>query len=132
MSRRIHCSILTPEKTVFEGEVDFAVVQAHDGEMGFLADHAPLISELGIGECRLRDVEGAEFLVIEGGVVEIRDNKMIVLAEGASKKGELHREEIQSRLKEVQAIVPEPFTNQQEKKQSELKKLKAQLKVAKR
>ncbi len=132
MSRRIQCSILTPEKTIFEGEVDFAVVQAHDGEMGFLADHAPLISELGVGECRLRDVDGAEFLVIDGGVVEVRENRMIILAEGAIKKEELRKADIENRLKEVQAILPEPFTDQQEKKQKEMKKLKAQLKVAQR
>ena len=40
--------------------------------MGFLYNHAPLISELGIGEIRLRDGKKTEYLVIEGGVVEIR------------------------------------------------------------
>jgi F-type H+-transporting ATPase subunit epsilon len=61
MNRKINCSILTPERTLYEGDVDMAVVQAHDGEMGFLGGHAPLISELGIGEIRLKNANSTEY-----------------------------------------------------------------------
>ncbi|MGL4369124.1 MAG: F0F1 ATP synthase subunit epsilon, partial [Spirochaetota bacterium] len=53
MSTTIHCSILTPEKVVFEGEADAVYVSAYDGQRGFLPGHAPMVVQLGIGMTRL-------------------------------------------------------------------------------
>jgi len=72
MSMKLQCTILTPDRILYEGDVHFAVVQAYDGEAGFLYNHAPLVSELGIGEVRLRTGELTEFFTVEGGFVEIR------------------------------------------------------------
>lgn len=130
MIRKINCSILTPEKTLYEGSVGFAVVQAHNGELGFLYNHAPLVSELGIGEIRLRDDNKTEYLVIEGGIVEIRGNKMIVLAENAYTKDELNTAEIEKRLKEIKEMQFESFSKEKFIIQIEENKLKARLKVA--
>jgi F-type H+-transporting ATPase subunit epsilon len=98
---KIKCTILTPEKMIYEGDVDFAVVEAHDGARGFLYNHCPMISELGIGEVKLRSGESSEFMIIEGGLVEIKDNKMIVLAESAVKKSDLNKDEIQKQLDRI-------------------------------
>ncbi|OHD68591.1 MAG: ATP synthase F1 subunit epsilon [Spirochaetes bacterium RBG_16_49_21] len=99
--KKIACTILTPERNLFDGEIAFAVVDAHNGEMGFLVDHAPLISELGVGEVRLSDGKSTEYFVVEGGIVEIRTNKMIILAEKASKKEELDKRELEIQLHEL-------------------------------
>jgi F-type H+-transporting ATPase subunit epsilon len=99
--KKIKCSILTPERSLFDGETEFAVVQAHNGEMGFLVDHAPLISELGIGEIRLREGKSVEYYMVEGGIVEIRSNKLIILAEKAYKKNELDKKALEIELKYV-------------------------------
>ncbi len=132
MIRKIDCSILTPEKTLYEGSVGFAVVQAHNGEMGFLYNHAPLVSELGIGEIRLRDENKTDYLVIEGGIVEIRQNKMIILAENAYTKDELNTAEIEKRLKEINDMQFAPFSKEKYLVKIEEQKLKARLKVAMR
>jgi F-type H+-transporting ATPase subunit epsilon len=130
MIRKINCSILTPEKTLYEGSVGFAVVQAHNGELGFLYNHAPLVSELGVGEIRLRDDNRTDYLVIEGGIVEIRGNRMIVLAENAYTKDELNAAEIEKRLKEIKEMQFESFSKEKFIIQIEENKLKARLKVA--
>ena len=130
MERKINCSILTPERSVYEGDVDFVVVQAHDGELGFLFNHAPLIAELGVGEIRLRQKSDVEYLFVEGGLVELRDNKLIVLAENALKRSEIDSKEIESRMKEIEAVDLEQFSEERFEMQAELKNLKARLKVA--
>jgi F-type H+-transporting ATPase subunit epsilon len=133
--KKIKCSILTPERQLFDGEIAFAVVQAHNGEMGFLVDHAPLISELGIGEIRLQDGKTTEYFLVEGGIVEIRGNKMIVLAETALKKSELDRKEIEEKLKSVHAQKEaeiKAFSLEWMQLQDQEKRLKARLKVASR
>ena len=132
MSRKIDCSILTPEKTLYEGQVDFAVVQAHDGEMGFLYGHSPLISELGTGEIRLKDKNSTEYLVIEGGIVEIKDNKLIVLAENAAKKDDLDKDDLNKRMKDLEEKkkgLPK-FSGEKLEIQIEQEKVKARIKVA--
>ena len=135
MIRKIDCSILTPEKTLYEGSVGFAVVQAHNGEMGFLYNHAPLVSELGIGELRLRDENRTEYIVIEGGIVEICKNRMIVIAENAYTKSELDPADIEKKLKELEVLKEKetkPYSNEKFLIQLEEKKLKVRLKVASR
>ena len=73
--------IYTPDEKVFEGEVDATTVPGIDGGLEFLNDHAPLISPLGKGDLTYKVKKKQTSLTIEGGVVEVRNNKVIVLAE---------------------------------------------------
>ena len=134
MERVISCTILTPDRLVYEGEVGFAVVQAHDGEMGFLYGHSPLISKLGTGEVRLNNPKSVDYLVIEGGVVEIKDNKLIVLAEKAYHKNDLSLSELESKMKELDDrmnSIPQ-FSEEKFVIRFEKDVLKRKLKVARR
>lgn len=73
--------IITPDKTLFTGEVDFVKVPGVEGEMGFLSNHAPIITTLAKGDVMIRNNEGDQTFAINGGVVEVNNNKVIVLAE---------------------------------------------------
>lgn len=132
MSRKLNCSILTPERTIYDGDIDFVVVQAFDGELGFLPGHSPLISELGVGEIRLRDKTSTDYMIIEGGIVEIKENKLIILAENAMRKDELNKEELEKLHKELdeQQSELDPFSDERFEIKLEQKKIKARLKVA--
>jgi len=134
MERVINCSILTPERLIYEGDVGFAVVQAHDGEMGFLYGHSPLISRLGIGEIRLNNPKSVDYLVVEGGVVEIKNNKLIILAEKAFKKSDLSAADLDSKMKELDSQMNEMAQYSEDKFIIKLEKdrLKVRLKVARR
>ncbi len=132
MRKKIKCSILTPEKYLYEGEADFAVVQAYDGEMGFLINHTPLITQLGYGEIRLRNGDKTDYLVVEGGLVEIFDNKMNILAENAFTKDELDSDEISKKIREIRENRIDPFSEEGLILSAEEHKLKIRLKVAKR
>ena len=132
MERKIECSIVTPDRVIFEGQVEYAVVQAYDGEMGFLYNHAPLISELGIGELRLRNNSDIQYLVVEGGFVEIRDNELNVLAENAYIKNDLSKEQIEQDIKDLKQTSNTATDIEKMDFEVELTKLKARLKVASR
>ncbi len=130
MSMKINCTVLTPDRVLYEGNVEFAVVQAFDGEMGFLYNHSPLVSELGYGEIRLHSGNDVNRLVVEGGLVEIRNNEMIILAENAIKRNDLSAPEIEKRLNEL--VTQEKPADKTAKLMMDLevKKLKARLRVA--
>ena len=79
----MHLEIITPDRKVFEGEVTAAQFSGTDGSFEVLNNHAPLIAALRAGEVMLTGANGREAIRIEGGVVEVLRNKVIVLAEGA-------------------------------------------------
>ncbi len=74
--------ILTPEEVRFEGPVTSVVAPGTLGYLGILKDHAPLVTTLGRGNLTYRDPEGqTKTLNIEGGFLEVLNNKVLVLTE---------------------------------------------------
>ena len=82
-------SIITPDKTLFEGEAISAVLPAIDGEVGILPRHARLISRLGHGVARIEEQAGAPLkrVAIYGGFLKVQDDVVTVLASGAAARG---------------------------------------------
>jgi F-type H+-transporting ATPase subunit epsilon len=75
--------ILTPEKKLFSGNVQGVQLPGVDGLFEILDKHAPLVSALGIGNVKvLQKGAVAESYAIQGGFVEVIDNKATVLVEG--------------------------------------------------
>lgn len=74
--------IVTPEKNIYSGEAEELVLPGTDGSFGVLKDHAPLIATLQKGEVKITDNSNKEHVFeILGGVVEVLQNKVIILAE---------------------------------------------------
>ena len=73
--------IITPDQKYFEGEVDSATFPGSDGSFQVLNNHAPIISSLGKGELSFKDKNQEFSLNVDGGVVEVLNNKIIVLVE---------------------------------------------------
>lgn len=77
----MHLTIITPDRQVFEGEVDSATFPGEDGSFQVLNNHAPLVSALGKGLIRYQGQDGNASVTVEGGVVEVLKNTITVLAE---------------------------------------------------
>ncbi|MES2417002.1 MAG: ATP synthase F1 subunit epsilon [Bacteroidota bacterium] len=77
----MNLEILTPDKKVFEGEVTSVTVPGTLGSFQILRGHAPIISTLEDGTVVVKGATGENLFNIKGGVVEVLDNKIIVLAE---------------------------------------------------
>jgi F-type H+-transporting ATPase subunit epsilon len=73
--------IITPAKRVFKGEVDSASFPGSNGAFQVLQNHAALISSLTRGKLKYRVKDQEQELLVNGGVVEVRNNKIIVLLE---------------------------------------------------
>jgi F-type H+-transporting ATPase subunit epsilon len=85
----LQLEIVSPERRAFTDEVDMVVVPGIDGQLGILPNHTPLISALGIGELRIKKGGTEQSMLISGGFVEVRPDKVIVMADLAE-----HSEEI--------------------------------------
>ena len=76
--------IIAPDKNLYSGEVDLIQVPGSKGSFEILRNHAPIISTLDKGQIRIVDQKGAtQFFEVDGGVIEAKNNKIIVLAETA-------------------------------------------------
>ena len=74
--------IITPDKKVFEGDIKSVRVPGKNGSFQVLKDHAPIISTLDNGSVILLDYDGLETIFeIRGGVIEVKANKIILLAD---------------------------------------------------
>ncbi|MFB6258128.1 MAG: ATP synthase F1 subunit epsilon [Flavobacteriales bacterium] len=75
-------NVISPDRTLYEGEVEKVQLPGKDGRFGILKGHAPLIAALKAGKLDLTDDQGnPEEFEIKGGVVEVKKDLVMVLAE---------------------------------------------------
>ncbi len=78
----MNLEIITPDKSVFSGEVKLVQLPGVTGSFEVMNNHAPIISILGQGKIKALGLKNEEtFFDVESGVVEVSDNKVVVLAE---------------------------------------------------
>ena len=78
--------IIAPDQELYSGEVDLVQVPGSKGSFQILRNHAPIISTLEKGRIKIVDQKGmTTFFDVDGGVIEAKNNKIIVLAETAKK-----------------------------------------------
>jgi F-type H+-transporting ATPase subunit epsilon len=87
--------VATPSRLVVAETVDEVVIPGSQGYFGVLPGHAPLLATLGIGELTYRQGTTQIHLALTGGFAEVRNDKVIVLAENAERPNEIDRERAQ-------------------------------------
>jgi F-type H+-transporting ATPase subunit epsilon len=91
MADSIELVIVTPEKQLLREKAAEVQMPGENGYLGILPGHAPLMTELGIGELTYRDVTGkeAEHIAVIRGFAEVLPDRVTVLAETAERAGEI-------------------------------------------
>ena len=101
---QIHVSIVTPEETTFDADVDSVVVPMLDGELGILSDHAPMIGRLGPGELRINSKgTQTQSFYVDGGFVQIADNIVSILTGVSMPAADLDLAQAKADLEKAQA-----------------------------
>jgi F-type H+-transporting ATPase subunit epsilon len=101
--------IVTPERLAYSDTVDSVVLPGAEGEMGVLPNHAPLLATLGVGELRIRKGGEEEFFAIAGGFVQVRPDKVVVMAETADMASEIDIEKAQEARREAERALESGF-----------------------
>ena len=106
----LHLEIVTPERLVYTDDVDAVVCPGIEGELGILPHHAPLLTTLGFGELRIRTGGQEESFAIAGGFLQVRPDKVVVMAETADLASEIDLERAPSRpRREAEQALAEGF-----------------------
>jgi F-type H+-transporting ATPase subunit epsilon len=105
----IHLEIVTPEKRAYDDDVDAVVLPGSEGELGILPHHAPLLSMLGAGELRIRKGGTEESFAIVGGFVQVRPDRIVVMAETADLAAEIDLEKAEEARREAERALEAGF-----------------------
>jgi F-type H+-transporting ATPase subunit epsilon len=88
----LRLEIVTPERLAYDDDVDAVILPGSEGELGVLPHHAPLLTTLGAGELRIRKGGQEESFAVFGGFLQVRPDKVVVMAETADMAAEIDLE----------------------------------------
>jgi len=106
----LHLDIVTPERLVYSDDVDEVVCPGSEGELGILPHHAPLVSSLGVGELRLKKGGLVDTFAIAGGFLQVRPDRVVVLAETADMASEIDLQRAHEARQEAERTLEMPGT----------------------
>ena len=101
--------IVTPERLAYSEEVDSVQCPGFEGELGILPHHAPLLTTLGVGELRIRRGGEEEYFAIAGGFLQVRPDKVVVMAETADMASEIDLERAEEARREAERVLEAGF-----------------------
>ena len=93
-----HFDLVSPEKLAFSGEVDQVDIPGMEGDFGVLAGHAPVVAAIRPGILTVITGGTSEKIIVLGGLAEVSDNKLTVLADVATSLEDLDRAEFADRI----------------------------------
>lgn len=103
---KFQATIISPDKTLFEGDVQELILPTENGQIGILANHAPLVSKLSYGEAIIKDGNKEDTLVLFGGFVHVLSNRStIVLADSAYHIDDINEKEAQAAKERAEQLI---------------------------
>jgi F-type H+-transporting ATPase subunit epsilon len=127
------CVIVAPEQQLLDETVEQVILPAEDGLLGVLTDRAPLLARLGLGELRIDLANGQKRLyLVDGGVAQMKDNKLTILTKAAWVPSELDATAAQTEYQQA-AASPAGDTKSADERNRRMRraKLKQQMATAK-
>ncbi|HXB04320.1 MAG TPA: ATP synthase F1 subunit epsilon [Candidatus Acidoferrum sp.] len=108
--------VVSVERSLFEGDVEFIIANGADGELGVLARHAPLMTILKPGPLRIQEVYGGteQVLFVGGGFLEVLPDRVTVLADVAEHAEEISLERAEEARRRAQEKLAGTLTTAEE------------------
>jgi len=131
MADTFQLEIVTPEKMVVRDAAEEMQIPGKGGYLGILPGHAPLITELAVGEITYRNANITHHLSVAWGFAEVLPDKVTILAETAERAEEVDVNRAQAAKQRAEAILPKCGTEEEFKKTAgDLKRAETRLEVA--
>lgn len=132
MEKVVGCEVITPEGLVYSGEVNMVVVPGEVGEIGILPLHAPLVALLTVGVLRVKIGDKWEYVAVHGGYVEVKEDKVIVLADAAEIASKIDVERARAAKERAEKMMKEAREGEENffEAQDDLKRALTRLRVA--
>jgi len=127
----IRLDIVTAERVVYSEEVDMVIAPGVEGQLGILPHHTPLMTTLQAGELRVKKGGEEVSLAISGGFLEVRPDRVVVLADAAERAEEIDMARAEAAKRRAQQWLTErPSGIDEARAETALRRSLARLKVA--
>ncbi|ASS89503.1 MAG: F0F1 ATP synthase subunit epsilon [Bacillaceae bacterium] len=83
--KTVQVSVVTPDGPVYDADIELVSAKAQSGELGILPGHIPMVAPLAIGAVRLKKGNNTELVAVSGGFLEVRPDKVTILAQAAER-----------------------------------------------
>ena len=113
--KTLHCTLITPERQVMECDATSVSLPSHDGEVGLLANRAPLLCKLGVGEMRVSSVDGDLRFFLDSGFAQMLNNELTVLTESAENAADIDTSQVETELQEASTMPSSDLQSRQAK-----------------
>jgi len=131
--KKLLLEIITQEKQVLKDEVDIVLAPAHEGQIGILPGHIGLLTKLQPGELYIIKGPSMTILAITGGLLDVHDNKVTVMADDATRADDIDIRKVeQARQRAEDALKQKLSEKDFTIAQADLRKAVLELKVAKK
>jgi F-type H+-transporting ATPase subunit epsilon len=131
MAKQIHLQVVTPRKIVFEGEVEKLTAPGVMGPFQVLFNHAPIVAALTSGLLHLTTLDGkTEYFALSGGILELHENKVSVLADAVEGKGEIDVDRARRSLERAQERLKDRRNTDVNRAEASMARATVRLKIA--
>ncbi|CAN5206380.1 hypothetical protein BH24ACT19_BH24ACT19_15920 [soil metagenome] len=100
--RQLFCRVITPERVIYDGEVDMVIARIADGDIGVLVDHQPLVSTVEIGTVRINQDDERYVYATSDGFFKVSENLVQILVEEAVSPDEIDVDAAESRVEQAE------------------------------
>jgi len=100
--------IVTAERMVYSDDVDMVIAWGIEGQLGILPHHAPLMTMLQPGELIVKKDNKETYMAVSGGFLEVRPDKVIVLADACERAGEIDKTRAEAAKRQAEEIMKSP------------------------
>jgi F-type H+-transporting ATPase subunit epsilon len=130
MAETIQLEIVTPERLVVNDAAEYIEIPGKSGYLGVLPGHAPLITELAVGEIAYRNGNQTKRLAVAWGFAEVLQDKVTILAETAEKAEEIDTARAEAAKKKAEAELQKAGPEGNKDAQAALERANTRLDVA--
>ena len=128
----LNLTVVSQEQELYRDKVDLVLAPAIEGQLGILPQHAPLITQLGVGELQVRAGDEEHVFAIHGGFMHVLPDKVIVLADAAERADEIDIERAEAARQRALEMLKEAPPEERRLSELALRRSSVRLKVARR
>jgi F-type H+-transporting ATPase subunit epsilon len=132
MDRPLRLEVVTPRRAVVRVEADAVFFPGLRGEVGVLPGHTPFLTALGTGELRYTEGPRDRHVAVSGGFAEVRDDRVLVLADWAETPEEIDVAQALADKKEAEALLKTTYGEELKTAQGRLARAMARIRVVER
>ena len=109
MAKQMYVDIVSAEEQIFSGQADMVIAPGEGGELGIMAEHAPLLTRIKPGTVRIQQGgQDTEVIYVSGGMMEVQPDRVTVLADTSVRAHDLD----EAKALEAERLAKEALANQ--------------------